>query len=107
MALLVRLGAEIKKKRPHMQKNKVCFHQDNAPCHNSMKTMVKLYELSFELLPCPPHSPDVAPRDYWLFANLKKMLQGKIIGSNEEVIAETEAYFESKNESFYKKASKS
>ena len=31
------------------------------------------------------------------------MLQGKIFGSNEEVIAEIEAYFESKDESFYRK----
>ena len=30
------------------------------------------------------------------------MLQGKRFGSNEKVIAETEAYFESKDESFYK-----
>lgn len=32
------------------------------------------------------------------------MLQGKKFGSNEEVIAETEAYFASKDKSFYKKA---
>ena len=31
------------------------------------------------------------------------MLQGKRFGSNEEVIVESEAYFESKDESFYKK----
>ena len=31
------------------------------------------------------------------------MSQEKRFGSNEEVIAETEAYFESKDESFYKK----
>ena len=31
------------------------------------------------------------------------MLQGKRFGSNEEVIAETEAYFERKGKSFYKK----
>ena len=31
------------------------------------------------------------------------ILQGKRFGSNEELIAETEAYFESKDESFYKK----
>ena len=52
--------------------------------------------------PHPPYSPDLAPSDYWLFADLKKMLQGKRIGSNEEVIAETEAYFEAKDKSFYK-----
>ena len=41
MALLDRLSAEIKKKRPHMQKKKVLFHQGNTLCHKSMKTMVK------------------------------------------------------------------
>ena len=72
MALLDRLSAEIKKKRPHMQKKKVLFHQDNAPCHKSMKTMVQLNELNFELFPHPACSPDLAPSDYWPFADLKK-----------------------------------
>ena len=103
MALLDRLSAEIKKKRPHMQKKKVLVHQDNAPCHESLKTMDKLIELSFELLPHLPYSLVLAPSDYWLFSDLKKMPQGKRYGSNEEVIAETEVYFESKDESFYKK----
>lgn len=67
-----------------------------------MKTMAKINELGFDLLPHPPYSPDLAPSDYWLFADLKKMLQGKKFGSNEEVIAETEAYFEAKDKSFYK-----
>ena len=43
--LLVRLKDEIAKKRPHMKKKKVIFHQDNAPWHKSMKTMTKLSEL--------------------------------------------------------------
>ena len=51
-------------------------------------------------LNCFP-TPDLAPSDYWLFADMKKMLQGKKFGSNEEVIAETETYFESKDKSFY------
>ena len=68
-----------------------------------MKTMFKLNELSFELLSHPPYSPDLAPSTNWLFSDLKKMPQGKRFGSNEEVIAKTEAYFESKDESFYKK----
>ena len=64
--------------------------------------MTKLHELHFELLPHPPYFPDLAPSDYWLFVDLKKMLQGKRCGSN-EVILETEAYFEAKDKSFYKK----
>ena len=39
----------------------------------------------------------------YLFPAVKRMLQGKRFGSNKEVIAETEAYFEAKDKSFYKK----
>ena len=79
-----------------MKKKKVLFHQDDAPCHKSLATMAKLNELSFKLLPHPPYSPDLAPSDYYLFTDLKKMHQGKRFYSNEEVIAETNAYFEVK-----------
>ena len=34
---------------------------------------------------------------------MEKILQGKKFGSNEEVIAQTKAFFESKDVSFYKK----
>ena len=43
------------------------------------------------------------PSDYYLFADLKKMLQRKRFYSKEEVITETNAYFEVKYESFHKK----
>ena len=84
---------------------KVIFHQDNTPCHKSIATMAKLHELHFELLPHPPYSPELAPNNYWLFTDIKRMLQGKRFGFNEEVISETEAYFEAKDKLFYKKAS--
>ena len=101
-ALLERLKVEIAEKRPHMKKKKVLFHQDNAPCHKSLKTMAKLHELGFELLPHPPYSPDLAPSDFFLFSDLKRMLAGKKFGSDAEVIAETEAYFEDKPKEYYK-----
>ena len=76
-------------------KKKKCSFTDNALCHKSITTMAKLHELHFKLLPHPPYSPDLAPSNYWLFANLKRMIQGNRFGSNEEVILETEMYFES------------
>ena len=82
---------------------KVFYHQDNTPCCKSITTIAKLHELHFELLLHSPYSPDLAPSDYWLFADHKGMLQGKRFGSNEEVTSEIEAYFEAKNKSFYKK----
>ena len=72
IALLNRLEDAIKKKRPHMAKKKSLFPEDNAPVHQSMKTMVKLNDLRFELLPDPPYSPDLAPSDFYLFADLKR-----------------------------------
>lgn len=78
------------------------YHQDNAPCHKLLATMVKLNELGFELFP-PPSVFRSGPSDNWLFADLKKMLHGRRFGSNEEVIAKTEAYFEAEYTLFYKK----
>jgi len=55
--------------------------------------MAKIVELRYELLPHPPYSPDLAPCDFFLFPNMKKWLGGKRFASNEEIIAETNAYF--------------
>jgi hypothetical protein len=70
---LERLNDEIKKKRPHLKKKNLLFHQENAPVHKSIKTTAKSHELGYELLPHPPYSPDLATSDFSLFANLKKI----------------------------------
>ncbi|XP_033231999.1 uncharacterized protein LOC117182982 [Belonocnema kinseyi] len=57
------------------------------------KRIPKLHEIGFELIPEPPYSPDLAPSDYYLFLHLKRWLTGKCFHSNEELIAEPEAYF--------------
>ena len=48
----------------------------------------------------------MAPSNYRLFADFKRMLQGKRFGSNEEVLLETEPYLEAKDKTFYKKGIK-
>ena len=78
----------------------VLYHHDNAPSHTSLKA-AKLDQLRFELVAHPSYSPDLTPSDYYLFPNLK--LQGKRFTSNEEVITETEAYFEGLDVSYYRK----
>ena len=85
-----------------MKKRKVHFHQDNAPCHKSIETMAKLQALHFELLMHPTYSPDLTP-NYWLFSHFKRILQRKRFGSKEQVIWETEAWFQAEDKSFYKK----
>lgn len=56
-------------------KEKMPYHQDNTPYYKSTVTMAKLYELNFKLLPHPAYPPDLALSDYYLFADLKMMLQ--------------------------------
>jgi hypothetical protein len=94
--LLERLNDEIKKKRTHLKKKNVLFH------HTHFWLTAKLHELGYELLPHPPFSPDLAPSDLFLFADLKWMLAGKKFSTNQEVITETEAYFEAMSKSYYK-----
>jgi [histone H3]-lysine36 N-dimethyltransferase SETMAR len=85
-----------------LKKKKVLLHQDNAPVHKSIKKTAKWHELCYKLLPHPPFSPDLARSDFFLFADLKRMLAGKKFSTNEEVIAETDAYFEAISKSYYK-----
>ena len=70
--------------------------------NNNESMMAKLQELGFELLPHPPYSPDLAPSDIFLFSDLKRMLAGKKFCADEEIIEETEAYFEAKDKPYYK-----
>ena len=99
--LLSQFDEELKKKRPHLAKKKVLFHQDNARVHTCAVSMAKIHELGYELLPHPPYSPDLAPSDYFLFPNLKKWLGGKRFESNNEVISQTNAYFDDLNKSYF------
>lgn len=50
-----------------------------------------------------PYSSDLAPSQFYLFADLIKMLTEKRLGGNEEVIAETDAYYATKDKLLYKK----
>ncbi|GFX57473.1 mariner transposase [Trichonephila clavipes] len=68
--LFQHFSQEIKQKWPYLAK-KVLFYQDIAPAYKSVIAMAKINELKFEL---QPHvQPDLAPSDYFLFPNLKKI----------------------------------
>ena len=56
--------------------------------------MMIFHELRYKLLPHPPYSPDLVPSDYFLLPNLKKWLGGKRFYSNDEIISQTNKYFE-------------
>uniref|UniRef100_A0A1B6MM15 Tc1-like transposase DDE domain-containing protein n=1 Tax=Graphocephala atropunctata TaxID=36148 RepID=A0A1B6MM15_9HEMI len=100
-SLLNQLKVETKNKRPHLQKKKILFRQENARVHTCAVSMAKIAELKFVLLPHPPYSPELAPSDFFRFPNFKIWLGGQRFTSDEEVIASTEAYFEEFEEIYF------
>ncbi|GFW09020.1 histone-lysine N-methyltransferase SETMAR [Trichonephila clavipes] len=75
---LDKLNAVIKQKRPAVASRKgIVFHHDNARPHTAMVTHQKLNALGWEVLGHPPHSPDIAPSDYYLFRSMQNYLTGK------------------------------
>jgi hypothetical protein len=43
------------------------LHHDNAPSHTSLVLQQFLAEKTIPVITQPPHSPDLAPSDFWLF----------------------------------------
>jgi len=66
----------LKKKRPHLDPERVIFHQDNAPGHRAESTLLEINLLGFETLQHPPYSPDLAPFDFKVFPEIKAALRG-------------------------------
>jgi len=63
--------------------------------------IAKFNEFRYELFPHSTYSSDLAPCDYFLFPNLKKWFGGKRFTTREQLTAETEAYFEGLDKSYY------
>ena len=76
------------------------FHQDNALCHKLIAMMAKLHELQFKLLLQPTLFSRSGPQQLVTVYRAQKNAPGERFRSIEELISETEAYFEAKHKSF-------
>ncbi|GFX81925.1 histone-lysine N-methyltransferase SETMAR [Trichonephila clavipes] len=79
------------------------FHQDNATSHTSLVSRQKLWELGWEVLMHPPHSPDLAPNDYHLFLVLQNFLSDKKMGSRKDCENRLLESFANKGQDFYER----
>ena len=100
-SLVDKLKAKLEEKRPHLQKNKILFHQDNAPSYTSAVAVAKIHELRLELLVHSPYSPDLAPSDCFLFPHVKIAFGKQRFSSNEEAITFVNNFFAEKNAEYY------
>ena len=55
------------------------FHHDNAPPHRVAR--VHFFDNNFEVVPHAPYSPNLAPRDFWLFPTMEDTLRGRTSSS--------------------------
>ena len=98
------LKVEITKKTATKEEEeKVLVHQDNGPCHKPIATMAKLHELHFEMLRSHPILQIWPPATTGCLQTSKECSRKRDLAPMKEVISESEAYFETKDKSFYKK----
>ena len=63
-----------------------CCKQDNARVHTCKDAMDAVDGNGYRLIPHPAYSPDLAPRDFFLFPNLKKDILGCHFRSDKDVM---------------------
>jgi histone-lysine N-methyltransferase SETMAR len=79
------LRRAIKSKRRGLLSTGVLLQHDTARPHTAHSTVATIQDLSFECLPYPPYSPDIAPSDFHVFGPLKEAMGGKSFRNDEEV----------------------
>ena len=55
----------------------------------------------YELIPNPAYSPDLAPSDFFIFPNLKKVIRGCHFRSDDEVVTAVEEWVSGKDPDFF------
>ena len=65
----MRLSRALREKRPQYEQTheKVILQHDNARPHVAKPVKIYLETVKGEVLPHPPHSPDIAPSEFYLF----------------------------------------
>ncbi|GFS06993.1 histone-lysine N-methyltransferase SETMAR [Elysia marginata] len=61
-----------------------------------------LEKYGWEILPHPPHSPDLAPSDYHLFGPLKRELARKRFDDDEELVDHVRKWLQNLDGSFFR-----
>jgi len=83
--VLQRLCDAVRRKRHDKWQGEWFLHHYNASSHTSPVVQQFLNEKSIPVITQPPHTPDIAPSDFWLFPTLKMGLKGKLFATMEDI----------------------
>jgi hypothetical protein len=75
--VLPNIEKKLAESRPKLRTTAAHLHVDKAKPYTSKMSIEKTEELGFIPVPQPRYSPDLAPRDFFLFGYLKQHLEGK------------------------------
>ena len=106
IALLVHLNEEITKKWPQMKKKNVLFHKTMHHITSLLQQWQNYMNYTLNFFCTHPILQIWPPATTGCLQTSKECSREKRFGSNEEVISETEIYFEAKDKLFYKKTLK-
>jgi histone-lysine N-methyltransferase SETMAR len=70
MHVLQRLRNAVRRKRSNKRQGQRFLHHDNAPSHTSLVEQKFLTEKNIPVITQPLYSPDLAPKDFFLFPTL-------------------------------------
>ena len=101
---LMRLSRELREKRPQYEQRheKVFLQHDKAWSHFAKPVKTYLETLKWEVLSHPPHSPDIAPSDYYLFRSMAHGLADQQFRSYEDIEKRLDSWIASKDEHVYR-----
>ena len=102
--LLRQLREEIKSKRRGRLTRGIRLLHDNAPVHTCNVAQAVIADCGFQTINHPAYSPDVAPSDYFLFADLKRHLRGKHFDCDESLRVAILEHFDSHSVAFWHEA---
>jgi histone-lysine N-methyltransferase SETMAR len=74
LKILARLREAVRRRRSELWPDARILHHDNALAHDALAVRELLANKSIIKLDNPPHSPDLAPSNFWLFPKLKTAL---------------------------------
>jgi histone-lysine N-methyltransferase SETMAR len=85
LEILPKLHEAVHQRRPELWPDAWILHCDNALAHDALTVRELLAKKSIIKLYHPPHSPDLAPCDFWLFPKLKIALKGHRFSDNANI----------------------
>jgi histone-lysine N-methyltransferase SETMAR len=86
-SIFERLRAVILRKRRDKLRHGVLLLHEHIPAHRYTIVQANIRQTDFVELNHSVYSPDIAPSDYHLFSNFKKILRGKKLSSDDEAVS--------------------